>query len=348
MNAAATRIANVMLGRGKNGIKQAFLDYNEALALAGLEPVPIITRAAAVEAELRQSGRAFHVVRQWGAWDPFTPRTLSRIFRAERVNAVIAHGNRALSLGRRGVGSAVPLVAVAHNYRTRHCNLADAVIAVAPDLRDHLARHFRQPQRIFLVPNTVRVTEPPPAPTRHHDPPVIGAMGRMIGRKGFEVFCAALAALKASATPFRAVIAGEGEDRAALERTIRTLGLDRDVSLPGWIHDKAAFWRMIDIFCLPSLHEPFGIVLLEAWAAGKPVISTDAEGPDAIAEHGRDALIVPRNDPQALAQSIRLLLADAGKAHALAMAGYEKARTLYTREAAAAALKGAIAKLLAG
>ncbi len=143
------------------------------------------------------------------------------------------------------------------------------------------------------------------------------------------------------------MIAGDGEDRIALERTIRALSLAENVALPGWVHDKAAFWPTIDIFCIPSLHEPFGLVLLEAWAAGKPVISTDSEGPSSIAEHDRDALIVPRNDPQALAQSIRLLLANPDKARDLAMAGYEKARTVYARETAVTALKSVLAKVAA-
>jgi glycosyltransferase involved in cell wall biosynthesis len=237
---------------------------------------------------------------------------------------------------------------VAHNYRTRRCNLADAVIAVAPDLRDHLARRFKDPDRIFLVPNTVHVAESRPAATEYHTPPMIGTMGRMVGKKGFKVFCDAMAELKSSGIPFRAVIAGDGEDRMALQHTVHALGLDREVSLPGWVHDKDAFWSAIDIFCVPSLHEPFGLVLLEAWAAGKPVISTDTEGPRAIAAHDRDALIIPSNDAQALAQSIQLLLANPAMARALAMAGYEKVRTRYARETAAAALKTAIAKLAAG
>jgi glycosyltransferase involved in cell wall biosynthesis len=346
MNNTATRIANVMLGRGKNGIKQAFLDYNEALAMAGFEAVPIISRAAAVETELGQSGRDYHAIRQWGTWDVVAGRALSHIFRRERVAAVIAHGNRALSLCRQALGQAAPLIAVAHNYRTGRCNLADAVIAVAPDLRDHLARHFKDPERIFLVPNTVRSIEARPAATRYRTPPMIGTMGRMVGKKGFRVFCVAMAELKSSGIPFQAVIAGDGEDRMAIEHTIHALGLDREVSLPGWIHDKGAFWPAIDIFCIPSLHEPFGLVLLEAWAAGKPVISTDAEGPRSIAEHNRDALIIPTNDAQALAQSVQLLLANPAKAHDLAMAGYQKARTRYARETAAAALKTAMSKLV--
>jgi glycosyltransferase involved in cell wall biosynthesis len=336
-----------MLGRGQNGIKQAFLDYNEALSLAGFEPVPIISRAAAVEAELAQTRRDYHAIRQWGAWDLLAGRTLSRIFRSERVAAVIAHGNRALSLARLALGRGVPLIAAAHNYRTHRSNAADAVIAVAPDVCEHLARQFKDPQRIFLVPNTVRLTASPPAAKDHRNPPVIGAMGRMVGKKGFNVLCEAMALLKAGGTPFRAVIAGDGEDRMALQRTIHALGLTKDIALPGWVHDKSAFWPTIDIFCIPSLHEPFGLVLLEAWAAGKPVITTDAEGPRAIAEHDRDALFVPRHDAQALAQSIRLLIADPDKAHALATAGYEKVRGRYGRETAAAALKDVLTKLLA-
>jgi glycosyltransferase involved in cell wall biosynthesis len=347
MSARKANIANVMLGRGRGGIEQAFLDYNEALALSGHRPVAMISPDAAVEASVRESGTRYVTLRQWGWWDVLAAWRLRRIFDAEKVDAVITHGNRALSLARLASGT-TPVIAAVHNYSIKRLGNPAAVIATTEHLAKIITDRLGQSEKVTVVPNIARVTRAAPVARPFHDPPVIGAMGRMVEKKGFDVLCAALAELKSRGVAFRAVIAGDGEERHRLERAIRTLGLGDDVTLPGWIGgaDKEAFWSGIDIFCLPSLHEPFGIVLLEAWAAGKAVISTDSEGPAALIAEGADAIVVPRNDPRALARAIGFLLEHTDRAHALAVNGYNKVVARHSVAALAQGLTSVLANVL--
>src|SRR6202034_4671627 len=101
--------------------------------------------------------------------------------------------------------------------------------------------------------------------------------------------------------PFKAVLAGEGEEEGALRDLAREKGLGEELRFAGWVTDKQAFFDSIDLFCLPSHHEPFGIVLLEAMAQGLPVVATASEGPSEILEAGEPGVLVPTNDAGALA-----------------------------------------------
>jgi glycosyltransferase involved in cell wall biosynthesis len=347
MSACNANIANVMLGRGRGGIEQAFLDYNEALTLAGYQPVAVISTGAGIETQVRESGAEYITLSQWGWWDVLAARRLRRIFDTQKIDAVVTHGNRALSLAMPASG-ARPVIAAVHNYNVKRVGNPAAVIATTEHLARFIAGRLRHAENVTVVPNIARVTRPAPLARPFHDPPVIGAMGRLVEKKGFEVLCAALADLKSRGVVFKAVIAGDGDGRNRLERTLRSLGLRDDVALLGWIEDsaKGAFWSGIDIFCLPSLHEPFGIVLLEAWAAGKAVITTDSEGPAAFVADGTDAMVVPRNDSHALAQSMRFLLEHPERAHALALNGYDKVAADFTVAALAQDLNSVLTKVL--
>lgn len=342
------KIANVMFSRGRGGIEQAFLDYNEALLSSGLTPVPIISRGAQIEGRLQETGITYYRISQWGWWDLTAALRLSHIFRKESVSAVITHGNRALSLVGLAFRTATPMIAVVHNYNMARLDKACAVITTTADLRDDIAARKGSAKNLFVIPNIVHVSRPPPETTSFHDPPVIGAMGRMVKKKGFEILCTALGILKSRGVSVKALIAGDGPERAALEVIIHTLGLNEDIKLTGWIEDaaaKEAFWRAIDIFCLPSLHEPFGIVLLEAWAAGKPVITTNAEGPRLIAAEG-EAVFVDKSDPNGIVRALELLLGQPEHAHRLALNGYNKVIGHYDAPGLASRLDAVVRQIL--
>ena len=139
--------------------------------------------------------------------------------------------------------------------------------------------------------------------------PVIGALGRFVRKKGFRCYLEGLAILKARGISFKAVLAGNGEDETKLKALASTLRLDNHLIFKDWmnIHD---FFNGIDIFCLPSLHEPFGIVLIEAFAHEKPTVCTMTEGPSEIAEDKYNVLMIQKNDAHDLADKLEILIKD--------------------------------------
>ena len=90
----------------------------------------------------------------------------------------------------------------------------------------------------------------------------------------------------------------------------------------GWVKDKDRFFADIDIFCLPSLHEPFGIIILEAMGHSLPIVATNTEGPHEILRDGQDGLICDKNSSTDLALKLAYLIGNQNKALEFARSAY--------------------------
>lgn len=136
------------------------------------------------------------------------------------------------------------------------------------------------------------------------DGPVIATAGRLTPVKDQATLLRAFARLAAE-RPARLVIFGEGPLRADLEALAGSLGVADRVLLPGYVNDPAACYAVADLFVLSSTSEGFGNVLIEAMAAGVPVVSTDClHGPREILADGRFGQLVPVGDDAALARAM--------------------------------------------
>lgn len=324
------RICNIMLGKGRGGIEQAFLDYGEGLLRAGHFVGMVTHPKAAVNTEVDAMDVSHVSLGNMGQWDPFAPRKLASIIRALRADIVIAHGNRAMLFARKAVGGAVPVVAVAHNYHFQYLHCGDAVFALTRHMAEAAHRETGiPPERIYHMPNMLRMEGGGFVRHTWGDTPVIGAMGRFVPKKGFDVLLCALALLRDRGYTFRARLGGGGEEARALRRLACKLKLSEVVEFPGWVRNKRRFFDGIDLFCLPSHHEPFGIVLLEAMANKLPVVVTDSEGPSEIIAHGINGLTVPRGDAKALAAALAALLENENYARTLAGEAWRTVKTTY-------------------
>jgi len=331
------KIANVMLGRGLGGIEQALIDYSEALQLAGFEVCNIIHPKATIKSILQKKNMKFEVLDNFSAFDLFAACKLYKLLKAIGVDVSIAHGNRALSLLKYAT-SKDKIIAVTHNYKIK-CKGLKTVFCPTQDLV-HQTKIKKVPN-IFLIPNMVRVNREF-TQRKIHNPPVIGAMGRFVAKKGFDVFIEALAILKAENINFRAVLAGNGEEDNFLRALAKDNGLDGVLEFTGWVENQQEFFDKIDIFCLPSHHEPFGIVLLEAMAQSLPVISSDSEGPSEIIQNGINGMLVPKGNEIALANAIKELLADKIEDNLFSVNAYDSVKNNYDLAVVSGKLRNAL------
>jgi glycosyltransferase involved in cell wall biosynthesis len=165
------------------------------------------------------------------------------------------------------------------------------------------------------------------------------AVGRLVPYKGFDRLVAA-----ASALPCRVVIVGEGISRPALESQIASLGLQDRVHLVGVVGDErlAAHLAAASVFVLPSWNraEAFGIALLEAQAAGTPVVATDVgTGTEEALVPGETGLMVPPSDTRALVEAITSLLGDPNRRAEMVAAGQRFVRDRHSLESMSAGLR---------
>lgn len=196
---------------------------------------------------------------------------------------------------------------------------ADGIVAVSNGVADDLAQITGIPrERVRVIHNPVVTSElmdKAKAPLNHPwfepgQPPVVLAVGRLAAEKDFPTLIRALALVRKDG-PVRLLILGEGEDRKPLEVLVEQLGLQADVSLPGFMTNPFAFMAKASLFVLSSKWEGLPSALIEALYCGTPLISTDCpSGPREILAGGEYGRLVPVGDVTQLANAIKSTLAD--------------------------------------
>lgn len=207
----------------------------------------------------------------------------------------------------------------------------DYRIAVSPTARDFISHYFAGDYH--LIPNGIDFdsfgphVSPIVAPEA--DCPTVLFVGRFEEpRKGFRYLLDAMARVQETLGDVRLLVAGPG-DQMSFERQVQRRRL-RNVQYLGEVPGEMlpAVYASCNVFCAPSTgRESFGIVLLEAMAAGKPVVASNIDGYRSVARDGEDALFVEPRNPLSLADAILTVLGDPEFAARLGCAGRDRART---------------------
>lgn len=159
--------------------------------------------------------------------------------------------------------------------------------------------------------------------------PVIGTIGRLAsgGVKGFDLFLQAAASLVPEFPDLGILMAGEGPRRSYLERLSQGLGIAKRVRFVGIVNDIRVPLALMDLFVFPSRWpEAFGLTLVEAMAAGRPVIAMKTGAVPEIIRHDSDGWLVEPDNVSSLVEGIRRLLKDRETADRLARTGQQRAR----------------------
>ena len=220
---------------------------------------------------------------------------------------------RAGALKKAGIGGRMPVIGTLHNvYRGRSYGAHDGLICIARWQQDSLPKRWANRNALisnWTVPCAKTEQEGPALRKKfrqHHGIPqdafVICAMGRLVPEKRFDLLVQAWKQAGLAAEAYLVLI-GDGPERACLERghTVR----DR-IIFAGYREEAPDVFAAFDGFVLPAGHEPFGLVLLEAMAAGLPVCATAAGGALDILEHDPASLVTP-NDVEALSAGLKRL-----------------------------------------
>ncbi len=160
--------------------------------------------------------------------------------------------------------------------------------------------------------------------------PVVCAAATLAERKGIRHLIRAAAILKERGTPVHLIIAGDGEQRGELESLASELGVG--ASFVGFYADMPALFASIDVFVMPSLSEGLGVAVLEAMAAGKPVVASAVGGLRESVVDGVTGYSIPPADPEALAEAIGKLIANPAMAAEFGSAGRARAREKFSLE----------------
>ncbi len=155
---------------------------------------------------------------------------------------------------------------------------------------------------------------------------LVGTVGRLAEVKRQDVLLRGFALFAATTPGARLVIVGDGPERPPLEALVHDLGVADRVTFAGAQARPEDYYAAMDAFALTSRSEGTPLALLEAWAAGTPVVATAVGGVPALVRNGQTGLLVPPNDPTCLASRLDLLARYPDVADRLARAGQDQAR----------------------
>jgi len=266
---------------------------------------------------------------------------LRRLVHERHVQLVHAHmyaGGAAGALAL--LGSGVPLVRTEHseaNWRGRWARLIGRlayrrtahIIAVSGPIRQRLvARDGVPAERVTVIPCAMPEDRSPQRspvlPEKLRGRPLVGVVARLQPEKGVEVLLRAASRIVDGLPECAFVVVGDGPLRATLEAQAARLGLGDHVHFLGFRPDARALLSLLDVLVAPSVSEGAPLVILEAMAAGVPVVASSVGGiPDQI-RHEEEGLLVPPGNHAALAAAVLCLLEDPALARRYGEAGRRK------------------------
>ncbi len=239
-------------------------------------------------------------------------------------------------------GERQPLASATRSDRVRNrlaARLVHRIVVVSDDLGRAFARYNGIPERKLMTIGYAVDVDALARAARRADRdrvraelgagpeiPVIGTVAQLIPRKDLGTLLKAFARFAAEHAEALLAVAGEGPLRGEIQALAGDLGIAGRTRFLGHRRDVPAVLAALDIFALSSAFEPFGLVALEAMAAGLPIVATDVGELPAILGHGKRGLLVPPGDPGALAHALARLLEDRDLAGRLAAAGERHAR----------------------
>jgi len=202
--------------------------------------------------------------------------------------------------------------------------LVTRVIAVSRGAADFLVRGKGYPaDKIVVIPNGRDLTRF--VPGSHRDAvrkelgidrgaPVVGVVGRLETQKGHVFLIDAWPDVMRAHPDARLLLVGEGSLREPLAAQARRRGVADSVMFTGYRADVPRILDAIDVLALPSLHEGMPLTVIEAAAAGRPVVATAVDGTPEVVREGQTGHLVPASDPPALARALLALLGDPAEA----------------------------------
>jgi glycosyltransferase involved in cell wall biosynthesis len=236
--------------------------------------------------------------------------------------------------------------------------LADRVVCVSQNVAEFAVSAIGLPaEQLAVIPNGAPLEEfadlPPPAAARAAlglpaAGLLVGAAGRAHPVKGFTVLLEAFAALAPAHPGARLALAGDGPQLGALQAQSARLGLAGQVFFLGHCARIQTFLAALDVFVLPSFHEGLPNAVLEAMAAGRPVVATAVGGTPEAVLNDLTGLLVPPGDAPALSAALSALLADPGLRLRMGAAGRQRVAEHFSLDAVVRKTERLYASLLAG
>jgi glycosyltransferase involved in cell wall biosynthesis len=258
---------------------------------------------------------------------------LRTLVRDRRIDVVHVHSPYAAIGARLVLPRRYPLVYTEHNVWERYTRPTRWGNALSYHRNDHVFAVSEHVRASVRYPAPVGFLSRPPIETLYHGPdlkphrladvaslrhelgvgegqPLIGTIANLKRHKGLEHLLRAAVQVRRRLPDARFVVIGQGPMEPELRALASSLRLNGTVMFAGYRPDAARLVGAFDLFVLPSIHEGLAIALIEAMSAGVPAVVTRVGGLPEVMQDGREGILVPPGDPEALARAITALISD--------------------------------------
>jgi glycosyltransferase involved in cell wall biosynthesis len=214
----------------------------------------------------------------------------------------------------------------------------EQLLTVSNSFKLYLSEYLQEPERVGVIANGFDEKRFRPVPHENQVTQLISVC-RLVPAKGLDVLLTACSELKKKGHPFVLHLIGDGPIREELEQLAADLNIYEDTIFYGYMLHPEDFMPFFDVFVLPSRAEAFGSVFAEAALCGLALVGTQVGGIAEQIEHGQSGLLVPVDDPHALAAALEKVLIDPQYRYNLSRVAGEKAKNTYSLTRAIAQLR---------
>lgn len=305
------RILHIMAGGAVGGAENIFLENVVALAECPELEQMVVTRPVPFRLQQLAQNGVPTLTASFNPWWPFGTRAaIKQAIKQHKPHIVQYWMGRA---GQFAVSGAHINVAWYGGYYNRAKRFATCQhhVVMTRDLERHVVASGAKPQDVSVLhsfasfPDNITPQDRAELDTPQ-DATLLLGLARLHVKKGFDVLLEALVQLPNC----YAWIAGDGPLRDVLHKQAETLGVANRVRWLGWRNDRERLLKAADICVFPSRYEPFGTVMVDAWAMNVPLVAAASQGPKAYVRNADNGLLIPTNDVPALVQAVQQLQAD--------------------------------------
>lgn len=311
------KIINAIHAQAIGGVDQVFRDYSEILSQQGHEVALLISDNGKDNYSNFNLKKIFKLKNTAQVFDFLHVLCILIIFRPDLM---ICHSRRLMSWSaklnffRRLKLIKTKTIAVNHGISFHKSLCCNYIININDEITQMVIEAGFAHNKVFTLPNAIKITEQYREKTLKN-PPVIGIYGRIEHRKGFDILIKACEILQKQGQDFRLKIGGfetggDGWGWKSIDQWLAEANIGAKAEKVGVVVDKKNFFEDVDIFCVPSREEPFGIVILEGFLHSTLVISSDTVGGQILIKNDENGILFTNENAAALAAKIASVLND--------------------------------------
>lgn len=311
------RVAHIMLSKNLGGAEKSYIDIVNCLALQKIQVLAVgVWGGKAANYFINDLSIIKKKIVCLNSYDYLALLQILyniKIFRPDLIHCHLARATKFGSVVGRILS--IPVVSKTHNLvNPKYYRNCTRIVVTTEAQRMHMIKNGFDNERVTKIPNFRNLSKTSLDPKNYKPKTnqpnfVIKALGRFVKKKGFSNLINAVIKLRNQGIPITFYLAGAGTEKNMLQRMIKDSRYRDDILLVDWVDDVELFLKDADLFVLPSLDEPFGLVILEAMSAGIPILSTKTQGPLEILTED-NAYFLDSPDYLEIADKIKIIMQD--------------------------------------